>query len=329
MQTRETQVNRDRRTAFTLVELMVVVAIISILIGGVFRLLSAVGEKNKEAVTATRMERLQNALSGYYAVYGAYPPVMQFESPDPEQRRDPEDRTKIEKDPDGFTWQSSNRAAHSQSLAYEFPTVKGLDDYIEHVFEGKAKSAGKAFPINMEKTSDSWYQIQLFKYGLLSYLLPRAHLAWGTEDRYEDLFKSPQWTRTVPAEGIGKLVKTQLADENNTVARWLPNFEKIVCGGETVMGVNINEPQTGVMFSNIYTPANGGVPYVVQKMTVRDGWNNELYYYSAAPYQSYRLWSSGKDGKTFPPWIPLDKFEKKYAEQAATWIEDDIVRFDR
>ena len=159
MQTTEKRVNRKGRSAFTLVELMVVVAIISILIGGVFKLLGAAGEKSKESVTVSRMEKLQNALSGYYAEFGSYPPVMQFECPDPDLQRKSADRTKFEP-AEGQPWEKANRAAHSQSVVYEFPTVRGLDPFIDLVFKGTARSAGIAFAGSAIK-SDSWYSVQV------------------------------------------------------------------------------------------------------------------------------------------------------------------------
>ena len=77
--------------------------------------------------------------------------------------------------------------------------------------------------------------------------------------------------------------------------------------------------------------------YVLQYITLKDGWGREFYYYSAPPYQSYRLWSAGPNGKTFPPWITMETLKKKDSstngkkdvDLARDWVEDDIVRFDR
>ena len=64
-------------------------------------------------------------------------------------------------------------------------------------------------------------------------------------------------------------------------------------------------------------------------VTVQDGWNRELYYYSAPPFQSYRLWSAGANGNTFPPWIKLDNLSASDRQLAVSAMEDDIVRFDQ
>ncbi|MFA6633287.1 MAG: type II secretion system protein, partial [Kiritimatiellia bacterium] len=82
-----------RRAAFTLIEMMVVVALIGILVGGVFRLLSAAGENARRAETIERLQRVENAISGFYAKYGTYPPVPRHGSPDPFSKEDADGNT--------------------------------------------------------------------------------------------------------------------------------------------------------------------------------------------------------------------------------------------
>jgi len=314
---------------FTLIELMIVIAIIGILVAGVFRLLSTTGEKNKETTTIARLERIQNALSAYYAEYGSYPPVLQYDYPDPEKERDAENSSSISDVT--FSSDTANRAAHAQSMAFEFPPVKELDEAIDFIYNGKVRSAGVVLggtDLRSNPDYGDWHKLQLFKFGLMSYLLPKAHIAWGgqNESRYSTLFESLQWTKKDPdkAGGIDNLVGVQKEMERKSIARWLPNFEGMICNGETIMDVDLKEGGTGLGFVIRHF---GGTKFVVRSMTVRDGWNREFYYYSPAPYQTYRIWSSGSDGKTFPPWIPIDS--NNTFKQAAAWIEDDIVRFDR
>jgi prepilin-type N-terminal cleavage/methylation domain-containing protein len=332
---RKIQTRLNGRQAFTLVEMMIVVAIIAVLIGGVFRMMSAAGEKNKESTTVTRIERLQNALSGYYAEYGSYPPVKQiYEYPDPEYERPEGDRANPK--PVDFTSESANKAARSQSIAYEFPPLTSLDEFIMFQYKSvSGRSAGQVFGgQNLWAADDSWTDwntLQLFKFGLLSYLLPRAHIAWGSSDqkndRYSNVFKSKQWATKNPEQyKIEDQIAAQMEIEKRTVARWLPNFEKIIYAGNIQMGIDLHEKDTPAVDLVSHNAPGSSQVFLVQTMTIRDGWGKELYYYSPAPYQSYRIWSSGRDGKTFPPWIPLKDY--KYKTQAAQWIEDDIVRFD-
>ncbi len=61
-----------------------------------------------------------------------------------------------------------------------------------------------------------------------------------------------------------------------------------------------------------------GTQIYLAHSTVTDGWGKEFFYYSAPPHQSFRIWSSGPDGKTFPPW-------EKLTTTAEAWVKDDIV----
>ena len=64
-----------RRKAFTLIELLIVTVVIVTLMGVIFRLANIGGDSRYRAITIRRMQCLENALSGYYAAYGSYPPV--------------------------------------------------------------------------------------------------------------------------------------------------------------------------------------------------------------------------------------------------------------
>ena len=63
------------RKAFTLIELMIVVAVMAILMGLVFRLSSLGTDSHRRTVTIMRLQKLENCLSGYNAAFGSYPPV--------------------------------------------------------------------------------------------------------------------------------------------------------------------------------------------------------------------------------------------------------------
>ena len=63
-----------RRGGFTLVELLIVLAIIAVLIGIVMRLASYVNMRVGRARAAAQIQQVRQMLAGYYAVYGTYPP---------------------------------------------------------------------------------------------------------------------------------------------------------------------------------------------------------------------------------------------------------------
>jgi len=74
--------NRRKKSSFTLIEMLAVIAIIAILIGIVFRLAALVGEKSARAMAVEDLENMKFCLEAYYAVYGQYPPTstMIYES---------------------------------------------------------------------------------------------------------------------------------------------------------------------------------------------------------------------------------------------------------
>ena len=82
--------------------------------------------------------------------------------------------------------------------------------------------------------------------------------------------------------------------------------------------------------AKIYTPSEPGSAstsgqYILEEVTMVDGWGHDFYYHSPAPYQSYIVWSAGSDGKTFPPFVARDKLSSTGQEKAAEWTKDDII----
>ncbi len=63
-----------QRSAFTLVELLVVVAVIMVLVGITLKVSGAVARRAASAKTLKIIEQVKNALGEYYSAYGAYPP---------------------------------------------------------------------------------------------------------------------------------------------------------------------------------------------------------------------------------------------------------------
>ena len=68
----------SRRAGFTLVEMLVVIVIILVLMGVVFKMTRPAIGKQAEAETVARLERLKAAMEEFYAEYGHYPPVPYY-----------------------------------------------------------------------------------------------------------------------------------------------------------------------------------------------------------------------------------------------------------
>lgn len=365
MQTTGKKDGLARRQAFTLIELMVVVVVISILIAGVFKLMSVTSINNKRAQTLAKMERIQNALSGFYALYGTYPPVEQYGSPDPfgtDREDDFGDTLESRLDARSAAW-----ASKCQPIAFEFPNSGELDEFVGREFSASGINQTKGGTANSSSLSADWEDVKIFKFGLLSYLLPRIEVigipqqgqAWGKNQPNINFYKSNQWkksnltsktlTDNSEADKVTAVLQAQRKLENDACARWLPNFEKIIYGGVTLLGINTDEAGLDDSINyrsfrrSFVTDYNDGrneedhcktdgkyyAGGVLRCMTIRDGWNQEFYYHSDPPYQSYRIWSAGPNGSTFPPWIPINSLQGNDRQTVVEWTQDDICGFDR
>jgi len=349
---RKSRVQRTpTRAGFTMIELMVVLAVIGILVMGMFRLMGVTSGKAKESETIATLERVKNALSGYYAIYGCYPPVKNIYAPlDPSSTTvseycDTESSGRITKDGDAAL---ASFVARAQPLAFEFPNKKDEESYINSKMAPRMASSARS----PELTTTDWRECKMFKFGLMSFLLPRVEMMVSRDDNSSgqqirwaeqnslavpySFFETAQWAQAnMPAPRVGSndqekqaILKKQLAVENDACAKWLPNFEGRVSLGsvDLLLGVNIRRKHAGDMYA-CYDGSSGGV--VLMKITMIDGWGNELYYYSEPPYQSYRLWSAGPDGFTFPPWLDTDQYRSGTFAKCREWMADDVVSFDR
>lgn len=336
---------------FTLIELMIVIAIIGILIGTTFKLMQVAVDAKARAVTVARMERLQNALSGYFSAYGMYPAV-----PANYVNTDPTGTDLVNEEngsplPDATEAHKAERAkasAHAQPIGFEYPTPRGLTTAeLQKLLRDQNVYSMEDLWSNMENR-DNWETCKTFKFGLMSFLLPRVEVTGiaynrdGTENRkleesIGNVYTMEQWkgnNKSSSVDGMDNKANKERAErlykqrdvENEVCRRWMPCFEGILRAfSDNILGVNVNcNDGAGTRirkrdFSK--PPAKIALAYI----TIVDGWGNEFYYYSPPPYQSFRVWSAGPDGKTFPPWIPpnsLSGYPEKLTQQ---WIRDDIV----
>lgn len=366
------------RKGFTLVELLIVVVVIVTLMTISFRIGGIGDETSKRNRTINRMQRLENCLSGYYAAYGSYPPVKLHGSRDYTlsvngygiQCADTDDHETELK------WECVKAACKSQPVAMSFPFTRNRRDFIEAASKVRQQVAKKADPKNAfsalcdnnvisgKKNAKHWSDLQVFKFGVLSYLLPRYLITMGgggsSGDVDKQLFtQQEQWTSNnqlpcrfesgVPYGNWGEVCedvanhqwKVAVLPSQATCARWLPNLEKTVATPfqYEIYGVQLrgddDEGQNNAW--EIYDmSANGsggksnnsasGNNFALNRMTIVDGWGEEFYYYSLPPHQSYTLWSGGPNKKTFPPWVDLKEVEQKNLKTIQDWVADDIMQ---
>ena len=225
-------------------------------------------------------------------------------------------------------------------------------------FDDGVTSNPQRHTVNNGKKSEEWRDVQLFKFGLMSFLLPRYLIMMeSNEDFYTDYaqWKGNNSSPCDPLTGLKyenwKDVRDYSISESKSdyahvaniasqavCARWVPNLER-VCSAirkdVDVFGIIItdeddNELKRGPDGVEIYAPGGydqdaTGEQYILDGITVKDGWNQEFYYYSPAPYQSYVLWSSGPNKRTFPPWVPRGTLSDDEKKCVSYWVNDDIV----
>jgi prepilin-type N-terminal cleavage/methylation domain-containing protein len=323
------------KQGFTLIELMIVIAIIAILMATTFKLIAIAQKAKATAVTTARLERLQNALSGYYAAYGMYPAVPLYGNPDPggTDQVNEEDGSSVS----SGTQASAQASARAQPVAFEYPTPVKMDDKIPLIFLPdnviSVNTAIGSLSSDLEEGTD-WGKYKAFKFGLMSFLLPRVQtVGLPGKGPLEDVFKKAQWMVNNPSSKVtgagagatlelNTLLDKQLTAENEAAIRWLPCFDGVLNSfAGSLSGVNVNGG-SGLMLKKRQMTA--GPKVALAYSTITDGWGREFFYHSAPPYQSFRIWSAGPDGLTFPPWIPSTDATYK-SLKAHTWLKDDIV----
>ena len=372
---------------FTLVELLVTVLVMVVLMGVSFRLMHGGDDAVARSRTHDRLQRLQNCLSGYRAAFGHYPAVplhgvrdIYLEANDygiQTSRR----TSKV-------VWRNVRAAILSQPVTTEFPFDTEDKAAKADVAEASAadvawskatKSRGgdatavtvyakgyKPFSASLvatQKNQTSWRDVQVFRYGLLSYLLPRAQfMLFGEKLVYEKYAQWPYqnelaeyydpetgkplkstWSSLAAAlrtdDGADR--KAILASRSQVAcARWLPNLKGIVRGGGTYYGIDTSDGKAfreredelrDAEAADLLIHASGKpdapkTAYVLDGLTVLDGWENEFYYYSPAPHRTCRIWSAGSDRRTLPPWIdPVAAASDPELKTALAWTRDDLV----
>ena len=353
------------KKAFTLVEMMVVVAVIVTLMAIVFRLSGTADNDTQRIETINRLQRVENCLSGYYAAYGIYPPVRlhgsrdiylavnrgtQLQRPSGERNEDLWNWENIGEDAEQAAAAQVMAACKAQPVAAKFP----LDDQsggkggegemaslVSRVAQGlaeRAASGEEAFrkfwdPPEVKakliaKFDDGqsqnvgrfegkfggieWGDIQLFQFGLMSYLTPRYVVmigCRGEDDGSEgELSKydkiglydlADQWKvfNRIPANPItGEKYSTWAEFKKNMspeaaekipsqsiCARWIGNLEGICVGSaeKKVFGVTICTGQYsqlgidnyGIEVYRPYGENNTRGQYVLDELTVTDAFS--------------------------------------------------------
>jgi len=275
------------KKGFTLVELLIVVVVLVTLMTIAFRIGGIGEETTKRNRTINRLQRLENCLSGYYAAYGSYPPVKLHGSRDYMLNVDVCKMQCEDSRTDHLEWKSVEAACKSQPLSFCCPFSRKYKDYIGAMSRVKQDTADSESALNIfEALCDNstvsewneakdWKDAQIFKFGVLSYLLPRYLIAMGggssSSDTDSNLFQNQQqWKANnqlpcqfdtgVPYSNWSKVCtdmvdykwKVAALQSQAACARWLPNLEKTVATmfDTEVYGVQLKTDQDEGASSN-------------------------------------------------------------------------------
>ena len=378
------------KKGFTLVELLVVVVVLVTLMSITFRIGSVGSETGARSTTVNRLQRLENCLSGYYAAYGSYPPVRLHGSRDYTlavnaqgiQQVDSDDRS------DTLEWDRVKAACRSQPVGMSFPykdqSMRTYVAKISNLLQQRASSSRKAdaafakygpskyafealtdASIVSGKSGESdWSHVQVYKFGLLSFLLPRYLVMMGGDNSSsrDSFYDFSVWTQNnqmpcdfesgvpysswaaVNSDAEQNPWKIAVLSSQAVCARWLVNLEgTLACNtAQSYYGIDLRDTKTSASTLSYDNPnpevwsaadsqsgsgSNYSQQYVLDCITIKDGWNNDFYYYSPAPHQTYTLWSAGANGKTFPPWVPEEEIRNINGNSTIReWVADDIVQ---
>lgn len=406
------------KRAFTLIELLIVVVIITVLTTVVFRLANVGSDNRRKSITIARLQKIENCLSGYYAAFGTYPPVAAHGSTDiyhkykkaggngdsfciqtpGDSDNDFVDASRLQwEDSDAgkedYAWKYIEPACRAQPVAARFPyannsekkmaisticrAAKSRSPLLNDVGEVGIGTDAPSGYFKMDTTD--WRTTQIFQFGLMSFLLPRYlfmmnYKGGSNGDNKFDIQACAQWrnNNTLPPKmaangeqysdwnqvmnafgaagsnggNSNERWQIELIPSQAACARWMPNLEGVCtcnvdlgANNATFFGVNVRSGYNildvdhianfGVFTDNENENAGSGMVYLLDIVTVLDGWDRELYYYSKPPYQTYTLWSAGANGKTFPPWVEIGEIlngpngQKAY-DAIVKWTEDDI-----
>ncbi len=362
-----------RHRAFTLVEMLVVVVVLITLMTIAFRLSNVGADQQARNETISRIQRLENCLSGYYAAFGSYPPVALHASRNFRIRTNDSGSQDADGMEDGsLNWASVRAACLAQPVNCAFPfaheggegrgifeNCDAVAEVMEKKFEGLGDPNGNAIN-NLEDIGLGASYSKAFEFGLLSFLLPRYLFMLDFDSNaLSKLTQMKQWKnnnieqhdpfdgtmmswqqlrqyRSSATQGNNDTDLVRLANipSQAVCARWMPNlggmcnmniprsFFGISLGDGYAGPLSIEAPRVRIYWTG---PNDSGVPYILDTITVWDGWFQDIYYYSPAPYQTYVLWSAGPNGKTFPPWVDKSSLNSSELKTVNEWISDDII----
>ena len=260
------------KKGFTLVELLIVIVIVAILMAITFRVMGVSDNQTARQWTVMRLHALESAIGGYYAAFGSYPPVRLHGSRNIFCRLNQQGIQVLNQVDEGvLVWERVRAACLSQPVAMSYPpcahsaplakkTSEDLQKLAEQDAEfGSGSTARVPFDgipttgrFSGKEDEAEWTELNLFKFGLMSFLLPRyiymmqgadptlydAFVQWGDNNnipcRFEDGIPYNSWRdlalQSMPEEDGSyntHLWEVALMPSQIVTARWIPYLSEI------------------------------------------------------------------------------------------------------
>ncbi len=265
---------------FTLIEMLIVIVIILILSGMVLRVMKVVAQKTGTSRCRQEILQMENALAEFYSEYGQYPPGVSTNS--------------------------------YKNVGYEFECNRlqpqSFVNYLKN-HNNPTNNSDKFFPdVDVKEYADL--------YGTIPGYLPDMpnnrtnNYGWGLGYNYG--LVSYLWFRSAKENGwISYDYQTHWYQKDterdkNAKRKWASYLENLT----------INIGRDGWYHERQSSKYIGSVIYTNIVAKVMDPWGHCYNYECRPPYLSYKLWSSGQDGKTY--------CDGKTAAQKKQYIKDDI-----
>ena len=273
--------NFTRGGGFTLIEMMIVILVIIVLAGMVFKLMGVVAAKNEEANTKATLQKVANALEEYRAAYGRYPPVY-------------------------------NYPGLGQPIRYEYARSNLLAS-------ASARGGFDLAQTLMNETQDGAVDIwkkdsgRLFTFGLVSYFVPRYK---GHGDKAPDFYvggknaDDPATERDESEEyrQARTINQWEVHNRRRTGSVRMSQFDlqanvdsarKIMAHLDGALKADGSVQGYGIVASWPIDCSYETASYANWQLTIHDGWEREIRYESPPPYDTYKLWSPGPDGEDY------------------------------
>ena len=265
--------NFNKGQGFTLIEMMIVMLVIIVLAGMVFKLMGVAGAKNEEANTKATLQKVANALEEYRAIYGKYPPVYSY-------------------------------PGLGQPVRYEYANARYLEAEGGPEFAQYLKNASKDGDIWTKDTG------RLFTFGLLSYFVPRYK---GHADRAPDIFvggaaddpdtenrdESDNYSkaRTINQWEVHNVRRSSERMSQFDLQENIDSARKILPYLDGALDAEGRVSSYGIIRGDWISASYEGKSYHNDHLYIWDGWEREIRFQSNPPHDTYKLWSLGPDGR--------------------------------